>query len=109
MSNVAVFVGLDDRQESVQVCVLDREGRRLLNRVCPNDWRKIAEAVEPVGKVERAAVEACCGAADLSQELRSRARWPLDLAHEGDARIEEWDRHGVGPKAKSRLTGDGPS
>jgi transposase len=83
MSNVPVFVGLDYHQDSVQVCVLDRQGRRLLNRACPNDWGKIAEAVEPLGRVERAAVEACCGAADLSEELRSRAGWPLDLAHPG--------------------------
>jgi len=83
MSNVAVFVGLDYHQDSVQVCVLDREGRRLLNRSCPNDWRAIAAAVEPLGRVERAAVEACCGAADLSDELRSHAGWPLDLAHAG--------------------------
>jgi transposase len=83
MGNVPVFVGLDYHQDSVQVCVLDRDGRRLLNRSCPNDWRAIAEAVEPLGRVQRAAVEACCGAADLSHELRSRAHWPLDLAHPG--------------------------
>ena len=28
-------------------------------------------------------MEACCGAADLSEELRSHAGWPLDLAHPG--------------------------
>ena len=83
MGNVPVFVGLDYHQDSVQVCVLDRQGRRLLNRSCPNEWRAIAAAVEPLGRVERAAVEACCGAADLSHELRSRADWPLDLAHPG--------------------------
>lgn len=83
MGNVPVYVGLDYHQDSVQVCVLDREGRRLLNRSCPNDWRAIAAAVQPLGRVERAAVEACCGAADLSHELRSGARWPLDLAHPG--------------------------
>jgi transposase len=33
--------------------------------------------------VGRAAVEACCGAADLAEELRSNAGWPLDLAHPG--------------------------
>jgi transposase len=83
MSNVAVFVGLDYHQDSVQVCVLDREGRRLLNRPCPNDWRAIARAVAPLGRVERAAVEACCGAADLSEELIAGAGWRVDLAHPG--------------------------
>jgi len=83
MSTVTCFVGLDYHQDSVQVCVLDGDGRRLLNRSCPNDWLRIAQAVEPLGRVERAAVEACCGAADLSEELRTRAGWPLDLAHPG--------------------------
>jgi len=31
--------------------------------------------------VERAAVEACCGAADLAEELRGKAGWRADLAH----------------------------
>jgi transposase len=83
MGNVPVFVGLDYHQDSVQVCVLDRQGRRLLNRPCPNDWRAVAGAVGPLGRVGRAAVEACCGAADLAEELRSNAGWPLDLAHPG--------------------------
>lgn len=81
MGNVPVFVGLDYHQDSVQVCVLDRQGRRLLNRSCPNDWRAIADAVAPLGRVERAALEACCGAADLAEELRGKAGWRADLAH----------------------------
>ena len=83
MSNVAVFVGLDYHQDSVQVCVLDEQGRQLLNRSCPNDWRRIAEAAGSVGAVRRAAVEACCGAADLAEELSARAGWHVDLAHPG--------------------------
>ena len=83
MSTVTCFVGLDYHQDAVQVCVLDRDGRRLLNRSCPNDWRAIAAAVEPLGRVQRAAVEACCGAADLSEELAARAGWHVDLAHPG--------------------------
>ena len=77
MSNVPVFVGLDCHQDSVQVCVLDGDGRRLLNRSCPNDWVRIAQAVEPLGRVEGAAVEAWRGAADLSEQLRSQGagRW----------------------------------
>jgi transposase len=74
---------LDYHQDAVQVCVLDADGRQLLNRSCPNDWRRIAEAVAPVGAVKRAAVEACCGAADLAEELSAKAGWHLDLAHPG--------------------------
>jgi len=74
---------LDYHQDSVQVCVLGEDGRQLLNRSCPNDWRKIAEAAASVGAVKRAAVEACCGAADLAEELRDKAGWQADLAHPG--------------------------
>jgi len=83
MSTVACFVGLDYHQDSVQVCVLDADGRQLLNRSCPNDWRRIAEAAAAIGSVKRAAIEACCGAADLSEELGGGAGWHVDLAHPG--------------------------
>ena len=83
MSTVACFVGLDYHQDAVQVCVLEAGGRQLLNRSCPNDWRRIAEAAASVGAVKRAAVEACCGAADLAEELAAGAGWHVDLAHPG--------------------------
>jgi transposase len=83
MSTVTCFVGLDYHQDAVQVCVLDGQGRQVLNRSCPNDWRQIAEAVGPMGVVKRAAIEACSGAADLSEELAARAGWHVDLAHPG--------------------------
>jgi transposase len=83
MDTVTCFVGLDYHQDSVQVCVLDQQGRQLLNRSCANDWRRIAEAVGPAGAVRRAAVEACCGAADLAEELSAKAGWHVDLAHPG--------------------------
>jgi len=83
MSKVTCFVGLDYHQHSVQVCVLDRQGRQLLNRACPNDWRAIAQSVAPLGRVKGAAIEACCGAADLGEELSRHAHWPLELAHPG--------------------------
>jgi len=83
MDKVTCFVGLDYHQHSVQVCVLDESGRQLLNRSVANDWRQIRDAVEPVGMVRRAALEACCGAADLGQELIERAGWAVDLAHSG--------------------------
>jgi len=83
MSTVTCFVGLDYHQDSVQVCVLGEDGRQLLNRSVPNDWRRVADAAGAVGAVKRAAVEACCGAADLAEELSAGAGWHLDLAHPG--------------------------
>lgn len=83
MRKVTCFVGLDYHQDSVQVCVMDRQGRQLLNRSCANDWQTIAQMVAPLGRIKGAAIEACCGAADLGEELATHAHWPLDLAHPG--------------------------
>ena len=89
MSKVTFFVGLDYHQDSVQVCVLDSQGRQLANATRGNDWRQIAEVV-PVGSAVFAAIEACCGAADLAEELISLAGWSVNLAHPGYvARIKQ--------------------
>lgn len=86
-----VFVGLDYHAESVQVCVLAPDGKLLLNRSCPNDWRAVQRAVQEKcgpGATVHAAVESCCGAADLADELI--ANWSVDLAHPGYvARIKQ--------------------
>jgi hypothetical protein len=52
MSNVPVFVGLDYHQDSIQVCALDA-----------------------AGKGQRVGIEACCGAADLGQQLVEQLGW----------------------------------
>jgi transposase len=80
-----VFVGLDYHASSVQVCVLAGDGRVLLNRSCANDWRAVVGAVRQQcgGEVNvQAAIESCCGAADLADELLSRG-WSVHLAHPG--------------------------
>lgn len=81
--NDGVFVGLDYAQSGVQVCVVDGGGRMRMNRCCRNDWRAIVRAAGRHGRVERAAIESCCGAADLAQELVDEAGWSVDLAHPG--------------------------
>src|SRR6267142_1442222 len=72
-----VFVGLDYHSESIQVCVLAGNGKMLVNRSCRNDWRTVAAAVRercgPQADVQ-AAIESCCGAADLADELIAKAR-----------------------------------
>ncbi len=83
MTNVPVFVGLDYHQNGVQVCILDAQGRQLANRSCANDWRALAECVRPFGPDVRAAIESCCGAANLAEELVQRAGWSVALAHPG--------------------------
>lgn len=83
MSSLPVFAGLDYHDEQVQVCVLDQEGNVKLNRRFANDAARIHAAVAAQGIVGRAAIEACCGAANLAEELVTRFHWPIDLAHPG--------------------------
>jgi transposase len=81
-----VFVGLDYHADSVQVCVLDRGGKQLANRSCRNDWRAVQQVVgRTCGKEVQvqAAIESCCGAANLADELTACGQWSVDLAHPG--------------------------
>ena len=89
MSKITYFVGLDYHQDSVQVCVMDKQGNVLVNATRPNDWQEVASVVPQGGKVF-AAIEACCGAADFAEELINQAAWSVDLAHPGYvARIKQ--------------------
>jgi transposase len=81
MSNVPVFVGLDYHQDSIQVCVLNQKGDVLLNRATANDCDELGRLVNPLGIVQRVGIEACCGAADLGQELVERLGWNVSLGH----------------------------
>lgn len=80
-----VFVGLDYHQCWVQVCVLDGEGKMLGNRRVENDVARILEFVEQVSEgriVGGAAIESCCGASNLAEELQ-KCDWEVHLAHAG--------------------------
>jgi len=83
MSSVPVFVGIDYHQDSVQVCVLDSSGKRLSNRSVGNDAAIVAEAASRHGRPVRVAIEACCGAANMAEELATTASLPVELAHPG--------------------------
>jgi len=67
MKRVPVFVGLDYHQDSVQVCVENREGLVLANRRCGNDIAEIVDVAERCGDVVCAAIESCTGAASLGR------------------------------------------
>src|SRR3970040_1238132 len=82
MERIALCVGLDYHQDSVQVCILDKKGRVLANRRCPNDGPAIARAVARHGRPGEAAMWACAGAADWAEDF-SRAGWQVSLAHPG--------------------------
>ena len=83
MSIVPVYVGLDYHDEVVQVCIMNAEGRCLFNNGMANDSRLIAAKVRQYGQPEALAVEACCGAADLAEELHRTVGWSVSLAHPG--------------------------
>lgn len=83
MSSLPVFVGLDYHQDAVQVCVLDQEGKQLCNRSVDNDANAIEQHIARHGVPRRVAIEACCGAADLAEELATQRNLPVQLAHPG--------------------------
>src|SRR5262245_48555577 len=82
LSCTRLFVGLDYHQDFVQVCVLDETGKIVRNSRVENHWRKIAAVVPAEARVQ-GAVEACCGAANLADELVEQAGWSVSLAHPG--------------------------
>lgn len=88
MTSVAdwrAFLGLDYHVSSVQVCVLDAFGKVLGNRSLPNDVAAILAYVLQVADgrmIAGGALEACCGAAKLAEELRAQG-WDIQLAHAG--------------------------
>jgi transposase len=83
MSKVTAYVGLDYHKDSIQVCAMDGAGKVLMNRPCPNDAGALARLVAAHGEEVRGAIEACCGAAELADELVARFGWDLALAHPG--------------------------
>ena len=83
MNTVPVFVGLDYSLTGVQVCVLDREGKMLGNQKVPDRVEAIVQAVSRFGPVHSAAVEACCGASDLAEEIVQQHGWLIHLGHPG--------------------------
>jgi len=82
MSIVRVFVGLDYHQDSIQVCVMSPERKVLVNRSVPNEVPLVLALVERYGQQVEAAVEACCGSANLAEQLTKHG-WRVHLAHPG--------------------------
>jgi transposase len=83
MNPPTLYVGLDYHKNFVQVCVLDQQGDIVANDRCENDWQAIVRWTARHGRVGRAALEACNGAADLAEELVLHGGWSVDLAHPG--------------------------
>lgn len=80
MDSLALDAGLDYHQDTVQLCVLDRDGRVRMNRSLPTDPAGVAACLAGVRTV---ALEACCGAARFGEQLASLGPWKVELAHAG--------------------------
>ncbi len=83
MENIPVFLGLDYHKDSVQMSVMNKQGKELSNRSCMNNWKVIQTAAEKHGHVVSVAIESCSGAANLADELVQKAGWSVSLAHPG--------------------------
>jgi transposase len=83
MKNLPVYGGLDYHQGSIQVCVLDQQGRSLTNRRCRSELAEVVEVVRSCGEVRSIAIESCCGAAEFADQLRQVTGWEVRLAHPG--------------------------
>jgi len=83
MSNSKVFVGIDYHQTSIQVCVISREGSVLANRSIDNEMGALLPMLNRFGTVGGIAIESCCGAAALADELVTKHDFVVDLAHPG--------------------------
>ena len=83
MKNLPVYSGLDYHQGSIQVCVLDADGRSLTNRRCRSDLHEVVELLRQWGEVGSVAIESCCGATEFADQLRHTTGWKVQLAHPG--------------------------
>ncbi len=83
---VAVFVGIDYADQVSQVVVLDADGRELGTRRLGSATAGLIAYAERFGPIGGVAIEACCGAATLADELIHRRGWPVRLAHPGFVR-----------------------
>lgn len=83
---VPVFVGIDYAAQARQVVVLDADGRELGTRRLVSETARLVAYAERFGSIAGVAIEACCGAATLADELIHRHGWPVQLAHPGFVR-----------------------
>lgn len=84
--SVPVFVGIDYADQVSQVVVLARDGRELGTRRLRSEADRLVAYAERFGHIAGVAIEACCGAATLADELIQGHGWPVQLAHPGFVR-----------------------
>ena len=81
MFNLPVFVGIDYHTHIIQVCVMNQQGKILVNQSVPNDPESVFRVVAPFGNNISAAIEARTGVAEFAEELIREYHWSVELAH----------------------------
>lgn len=83
MSSIPIYVGLDYHEDAVRLSIFNRKGAELFNRTVANDAEALYRKMTSYGTPRRIGIEACCGAADLAEELASEYGLPVQMAHPG--------------------------
>lgn len=82
-SEALLSVGLDYHKDSVQICILKPDGSEARNAKLPAVAAEIVKTIRLFGSAAKLALEACCGAATLADELIALTNWETRLAHPG--------------------------
>jgi transposase len=83
MFNLAVYVGIDYHQQTIQVCIMDSQRKILANQSVDNDPKAVFRVIAPFCSNVHVAIESCTGAADFAEKLIIRYQWTVFLAHPG--------------------------
>ena len=83
MAMLPVYVGLDYHEDTIRVCIMERDGKVCFNRNEPNDVSRVAAVIKVRGQPAGVVLEACCGAADFATKLIELTGWKVCLAHPG--------------------------
>jgi transposase len=85
MFNLPVFVGLDYHTNTIQVCVMNQQGKILANQSVANHPGAVFHVVAPYGNNVAAAIESSTGSAAFAEALIKKYQWSVSLAHPGYA------------------------
>ena len=80
------YCGLDVRQRTTTLCILDSNGRHFKSRTIRGPWQHVIAALREVDKPLSICFEASCGYGCLYDELRKFARHVV-VAHPGHLRL----------------------
>jgi transposase len=77
------ILGVDYHLNSIRLCVMSPEGRRLGSAKVGNELGEVIAYASRFGDVSGGAVEVSCGAATFVEQLRKLTGWDMQLCHPG--------------------------